>query len=259
MMIYEHCSDYILVDRVLQPDDFVIKIVHPSRQLLPEVEHMIEENWANTLASPLGNRFFDGGLWRYVSHRVHKNRIELVVEPTSFKIYKGTNIDRLELFQQYGESVMANPLIVNGMVRTIDGNSLFARRSDKVALFQHQIHIIGGTVPRKMDTLLGEDFFQTMREELFEEVAICPDEIDTLKCVGLRLNMPYRNRAVAFTVDVNVTAAELQARVAIDAYEHEELIFVSTDTAALTRFVQQHEKEIALPARCWIAWELSKY
>ena len=258
-MIYEHCSDYILVDRVLQPDDFVIKIVPQSRRALPEIEHMIEENWANTLASPLGGQFFDGGLWRYISHRVHVRHVELVVEPTRFKVYKGTNIDHPELLEKYGDFVMANPLIVNGMVKTIDGYFLFARRSDKVALFQNQIHIIGGTVPRKMDTLLGEDFFQTMREELFEEVAICPDEIDTLKCVGLRLNMPYRNRVVAFTVDVNVTAAELQGRVAIDAYEHEELMFVSTDTAALTRFVQQHEKEIALPARCWIAWELSKY
>ena len=106
---------------------------------------------------------------------------------------------------------MANPLIVIAMVKTVDGYLVFARRSEKVALFQNQIHLIGGTVPRNRETLTGADIFQAMRDEITEEAGVRSNEIRSLRCIGLRLHMPHRNRAIAFNVSVKIAAADMEA------------------------------------------------
>lgn len=255
-MMNMFASDYVLVDGIFEPDDLLVEVAPLNRKLMPEVESMIEKGWTSLLANPSTSHFYDGKLWRYVDHHCLDGKIKLFVEPTAFKTYKGTNIDHPEFLQQYGENVMANPLVVVAMTKTADNCLLFGRRSEKVALFQNQIHLVGGSVSRKKETLTGADIFQAMRDELIEETGVQEDEIVSLKCTGLRLHMPYRNRAIAFRAGIEITAAELEKRVGIDSYEHDEFIFVPDRASALAKFAKQYKKEISLPAWCWIVWRL---
>jgi len=257
-MIVNNNPNYLLVDGNFAPGDLCIEVVKSSRILAPEVELMIEENWANLLLNPSTSHFFDGALWRYVAHEYTDNKIKIIVEPTSFRAYKGMNIDHPEFFHKYGQEAMASPLVVAAMVKTSDNYLLFPRRSQKVALFQNQIHIIGGLVSRKRDVLTGEEIFQAMQDEIIEETGVQADEIEYLKCEGLRFHLPYHNYVFAFKTGIKINASELKNRVGVDAYEHEDFIFVPDRLYELDEFVRKYRESMSLPLKCWIDHELKE-
>lgn len=244
--------DFIAMGRNFLPQDFVIVTRASTRLETPEIEQRIAACWSSgngAESSPL----FDGALWRYADQTVTDRNIVLTVEPTSYRVYYGTNIQNPQFFNRYGDAVMANPLIVNAFIRTIDDRYLFARRSKHVAIFRQQIHVVGGTIPRKSNQLNGDDLFGAMQEELHEEVGITEHDIKTIRCVGIWTALPCRMRQVVYAVELSISSKRIMELTQTEQWEHNEWIYVTASDDALQRFLQEYRSDISEPLQMALA------
>src|SRR4051812_5458201 len=88
-----------------------------TRRLVPEVERIIDETW-NRLANNRGVHLFDGPMCRVESFEASVHTLTLVLSPTSYKPFLGTNLHNPHLAEQYGPDVMANPVGVSTLLET---------------------------------------------------------------------------------------------------------------------------------------------
>src|SRR4051812_17720135 len=79
-----------------------------SRSIVPEVERIISQTWTQVASQP-GVHLFDGPMCRMESFEASADTLRLVLSPTSYKPFLGTNLHHPELADRFGRDVMANP------------------------------------------------------------------------------------------------------------------------------------------------------
>lgn len=110
-----------------------------NRKVVPEIEHLIEENWQN-----MKNEIeilYNAEKFRIHSVKEKSDRVIIEMGLTCYKDYIGTNLGKnldafcvkgVELFNDR-QACLSDALGVGSMVVTADGYFLFVRRSFEVA------------------------------------------------------------------------------------------------------------------------------
>lgn len=184
-----------------------------SRELVPEVERIIEQTWSRVVSRP-GVHLFDGPMCRLESFDAAADALRLVLSATSYKAFVGTNLENARLAEQFGPGVMANPVGVSTLVETADGHLLLGRRNASVAYYPDRVHPFAGALePRD-----GADAFAAVCRELREELSLAPDEISDLRCCGLVEDRALRQPELIFLAASALSRHVVEAR--LDRVEH---------------------------------------
>src|SRR5688572_32174765 len=201
-----------------------------SRPIIPEVEAVIDEAWAEAQRRP-GVKLFDGPMCRLESWAASPARLELVLSRGSYKPFLGTNLSHPELADRFGPNALANPVGVSPALETSDGYLMLGRRNASVAYYPSRIHPFAGALePRD-----GSDVFAAVRRELAEELSFREGDVADVRCTGLVEDASLRQPELIFRATSTRTRAEIEAQVH-DA-EHHASWSVSAVPDALARAI----------------------
>ncbi len=202
----------------------------PSTFVLPDnLMHMVETEWRTACAQPHVN-LFDGPVCRLESFSLQNNNLTLRLSPNSYKNFIGTNACHPQWAEQYGQSVMANPVGTSVILCSADGHLIGGQRSQTVALYPNCAHPFGGMLePGKDGT--APDVTSEIKRELQEEVALEESDINDLRAIGLFSDMQLRQPELAFVATTHCNYATIATR--LDKEEHTALWSIADNKAAI--------------------------
>ena len=185
------------------------------RQTNEALDDAIEKTWREKLdqAQRTGQLLFNGWMARLIELQVDGGMLTLILGPTNYRDFVGTNLYNGHLLTTLGDAFFSNALGTSATVITRDGYLLYGRRSDNVAYHGGYLHTFGGTVDRSDRTPDGTyDLFAAIRRELREELSLTDDEIGEVVCTGLACDHQIHQPELLFDVQMNVTRGELLTR-----------------------------------------------
>ena len=148
------------------------------------------------------------------SWRVAGDVLELSLSETSYRIFYGTNLMNAGALSQYGSEVMANPVGVSTALQTSDGYLLFGRRNATVAYHPNRVHPFAGTLePRD-----GEDCFSAVERELHEELKITPEQIESIRCIGIIEDEVIQHPELIFHAKARLTREIIESQLQRDEH-----------------------------------------
>jgi hypothetical protein len=184
-----------------------------SRELVPEVERIIDEAWRRVLSRP-GVHLFDGPMSRMESFEASADVLRLTLSETSYKPFVGTNLEHPDLADRYGPGVMANPVGVSTLLETGDGFLMLGRRNAAVAYYPSRVHPFAGALePRD-----GADPFAAVYRELGEELSLSREDLADLRCCGLVEDHALRQPELIFLASTPLARQDVEGR--LDREEH---------------------------------------
>jgi len=187
--------------------------VASSRLIVPEVERLIDIEWAKMTAA--GEcLLFDGAMCRFEAWNATPTRLKLSFSQTSYKPFLGTNLTHPELSDRYGRRVLANPAGVSPAVLTHDEFLIFGRRNESVAYYPGRTHPFAGAMEPRDAT----NVFAAVTRELAEELALAEADLMELRCTGVAQDWNLRQDELIFRVTTRLTLAELERK--LDREEH---------------------------------------
>lgn len=231
-----------------EPAEVRVSYDAAPRPTTPELDQLIIEEWERqtALARDHGRLMFNGELLRYIGHEVSEEPqggrpfFSLTVGPTCYRDFVGTNLFNHHRLGEYGWHRFANPIGTTATLASSDGSICYGRRSARVAYHAGHIHTFGGALERKDMTAEGRvDVFASVLRELVEEVAVGPQDLQDLRCVGLIRDREIHQPEVLFEARLRMTAAELQERwlTAKEADEHDSLVMLPDQPGAIVPFI----------------------
>lgn len=205
------------------------------------VANQIATTWESAQhdATLHGRDLFSGPMTRLIDWSRSANSLHLDLGPTDYRTFVGTNLRHPEIADRYSADALANPLGVSIAVITSDNQIVLQKRSQNVFELPGYYHVGGGNV-EPVD-VAGPDapgIASTVQRELEEELAITPEQIAELVCLGLAENVHVRKPDLLVASYVTLSSIEIAPR---QNPEYSELIFVS-DERALTRFLTDNAK-----------------
>ncbi|MBI5762530.1 MAG: hypothetical protein HZA51_03280 [Planctomycetes bacterium] len=216
------------------------------RPSTPALDAFIAEEWERQVALAKGTQrmLFNGGMLRYVSHAVREDasgqRFEMTVGPTCYRDFVGTNLYGGHWLDRVGWERFSNAVGTTATILTADGMICYGRRSQRVAFHAGHVHTFGGALEMNDRTADGSvDVFGSLRRELREELALTPDDIDAIECVGLIRDKEIHQPELLFEARVRLTAKEIHIRweSAEAKDEHEGIVSFRDDPAAIEAFI----------------------
>lgn len=155
----------------------------------PDHRDLIQRNFRQQQAEALkvGRKLFNGKLARVRTVEGDAGGPPtLVLQPTDYVTFLTTN---LLAPQDFPPEQRANALGLSGVLTTSDGRLLLGRRSERVSYNRGKIHTIGGVVEWSRTppggVANGEWLAEQLYKELFEELAMDPEEIRELRVLSL--------------------------------------------------------------------------
>lgn len=234
----------VLMQGRFPPQRVCIVLDPRERPTTAQLDALIEAEWLPRLADAHrdGRLLFNGELLRYVGHRVLDGRLfELTVGPTCYRDFVGTNLYNNRRVDEFGWAAFSNPVGTTATLLTADGRICYGRRSMQVAFHAGHVHTFGGALePGDRDANGAIDVFDSVRRELLEEVGLCPDELESLTCVGLIRDTEILQPELLFEARVPLTTADLIERwtTAEARDEHHELIDLPNEPDAVVPFIR---------------------
>lgn len=199
-----------------------------SRRIEPEVELAIEAAWADAKAR-LGDKLFDGPMCRLERFDAAPDRLRLVLSPTSYRAFLGTNLHNARLADRFGRDVLANPVGLSTALETSDGYLLLGRRNAAVAYYPDRVHPFAGALePRE-----PIDVFAEIRRELHEELGLDAADVPSIRCVGLVEDRSLRQPELIFVARTAHPRDALEAR--LDREEHHAVYAARAERAHVQR------------------------
>lgn len=194
-------------------DQVKISSVPSTRLIVPEVERLIDETWADVSARP-GVHLFDGPMARLESWHASPEQLSLTLSDTSYKPFLGTNLHHPESADRYGREVLANPVGVSPALETADGWLMMGRRNSSVAYYPDRIHPFAGAMEPKD----RQDLFAAVRRELSEELGFGSADIADVRCTGIAEDPKLRQYELIFRVASTRTRGQIET--GLDQTEH---------------------------------------
>jgi hypothetical protein len=198
-----------------------------SRPVISKIEEAIEIAW--TRAHRPNVQLFDGPMCRLERLAVSPEMLDLVVSPTSYKVFVGTNMVNPQFADEFGEQALANPIGLSTSVLSSDGFVLLGKRNDRVAYYPSRIHPFAGAA-EPSDPL---NLFDEVRRELKEELSFDRDDVAELYCAGIAEDRSLRQPEVIFHCRSNRTRDEIIAR--LDRTEHHDVWSSPAEADAISR------------------------
>jgi 8-oxo-dGTP pyrophosphatase MutT (NUDIX family) len=183
-----------------------------GRRRVPAVDAAIDAAWANAAARP-GVRLFDGPMCRLESWDADPRRLHLVLSPTSYKVFVGTNMANPHLADDHGRDVMANPVGVSPSLLTADGFLMLGRRNASVAYYPGRVHPFAGCLePTDLDP------FSAVRRELAEELSLAEGDVPDVRCTGIAEDVSLRQPELILAATTTLSRSQVEGR--LDPAEH---------------------------------------
>jgi len=221
-----------------------------ARPTTDELEELITAAWDAKVEQTqrTGGILFDGALARYLHHEVCDGCLELLVGPTSYRDFVGTNLANRHQVGRFGWQRFSNPVGTTATIITRDGWLLYGRRSARVAYHAGYLHTFGGSLEQcdvAAETCGASgrgtiDAFASIRRELQEEIHLADDEIDELVCLGLIRDCEILQPELIFDATVRLRWEALLERLdPTDPYqEHVAIEACRDEPDALAPFLQ---------------------
>ena len=219
-----------------------------KRSTNPQIEQLIEDAWSKSSrqAENAGRTLFNGKLCRLINCEIQAGTLEMTLGETTYKEVVGTNFTNAQLRYVHGPEVLANPLGVSAAVVSNDGYVLLGQRSQKVFLNAGMIHPVGGTVtpPKTPDQTPSP--FDSMTKELTEELGLNSETITRNVCLGMVRAKPIVQPEMVFEVRLNANVGAIRAAAtdATDGFEHDELVAIRNDPAAMVTYIEKNVSQL---------------
>ena len=201
-----------------RPGQVLVAWGESSFSIDARIEQMIDRAWAKASAR-LGEKLFDGPLCRLESWSSDEQTLRLTVSRTSYRLFVGTNLSNAPL----ATNSMANPIGVSALLETSDGWLLLGRRNESVAYYPNRVHPFAGSLEPN-DPI---DVFNEVRRELHEELAMTPDDIADMRCLGMVEDVSMQQPELVFHVRVGRARREIEAN--LDRAEHTDTYAIRSD------------------------------
>lgn len=228
-----------------------------ARTTDPQIEALVERSWheAERQAAIHGRSLFAGPLFRLVSYELSGDRIRMLLGPTDYREFLGTNGNRRQIEQQVGPldlpHYLSNPLAVGAAVRSSDGKLVVGRRSQRTMQDQGCWHVPAGHVDPRFHLHEGRvDAFQAISDEIHEELG-CPREGLEPVLLGLVRATETLKPEMLFAVNLPISWAELSALPLNE--EHEAIQAIDDTPRAIDDFLRQSEPAV-VPAGAACLW-----
>ncbi len=196
------------------PQRVQIAWTRSTRGIVPDVEQLIERTWNDALRQQPGVHLVDGPMCRVESWRASDDALHLVLSRTTYKAFLGTNMRNPQLADQYGPSILANPLGVSPALVSSDNFLLLGRRNASVAYYPHKLHPFAGAIEPREDL----DVFDDVRRELREELSFDVGDVADVRCTGIVEDVALRQPELIFAVRSTRTRSQIESQV--DQTEH---------------------------------------
>jgi 8-oxo-dGTP pyrophosphatase MutT (NUDIX family) len=216
-----------------------------SRPHIKEVEQAIERAWSAANAQK-GKKLFDGPMCRLEQWNATPDVLELILSPTSYRIFFGTNLLNPKLADQFGKSALANATGLSAGLMTSDGFLMLGRRNESVAYYPGRVHPFAGS----MEPGDAGDVFAAMQRELGEELNIKSYEIQDIHCAAIAEDRSIRHPELILPIFLSLTREQIEAR--LDAAEHETCRAIPLKVADLERAIGDGEMTPIAAATVWI-------
>jgi hypothetical protein len=212
----------------------------PAGPSNPAVEELKSAWWAHVAeVTGRGGVLFNGPMVRYLSHTLDDGQLVIRAEPTDFTTFYCTNYLNHGLGERIGWQHFANPIGISANVITSDGCLVYGRRSQRVACHPGAVHAVGGALEPTDRNAAGElDVFASMERELREELNLAQHESVNLLCLGLIRDPQIRQPELVFDATLALTRDDLARRIGPDDEEHDGLVAVRDEPAALKSFLR---------------------
>jgi hypothetical protein len=192
---------------------------HRAASSLALQEHhlrAIDAAWDQALQRP-GIHLFNGPMCRLESFSLQRDKLDLRLSVTDYKHFLGSNAAHPQWADDYGPTVMANPLGTSVIICSLDGFLVCGKRSQAVALYPGFAHPFGGTLePDKH----GEppSLIDDIKRELSEELHLVEENYLAFYTIGLIEDRHLRQPELINYAAVNLTVEQLIAQT--DRLEH---------------------------------------
>lgn len=188
--------------------------VASSRPIILEVEAAIEAAWAKAASRP-AVYLFNGPMCRLESFDAAPEALRLKLSPSDYKTMVGTNLANASLADRYGQAVLGNGVGLSTSILSTDGHIMLGRRNARVNYYPSRIHPFSGSL-EPSETI---DVFAEVRRELWEELALGPEQVESIVCVGIAVDRSIRQPEMMFITQTRLDLHALRAR--LDMAEHE--------------------------------------
>lgn len=234
------------------PDSVRVELTGTPRLTSPALEALIAEEWVRRVDEAKRQKrvLFNGEMLRYVGHRISDDtspktsdspRLELIVGPTCYRDFVGTNLYNNRRVDEFGWDSFSNPVGTTATLITRDGRICYGLRSMSVGYHGGYVHTFGGALePSDRDASGAVDVFDSVRRELHEEVGLRADEAATLVCVGLIRDTEILQPELLFEAAIPLSFAELRDRwtCAEARNEHVDLVALADAPDAIVPFIK---------------------
>ncbi len=217
------------------------------------VQELIDATWDKQTrkASQNDRKLFNGRLCRLIDCASPGQGLRLQLGPVDFKTFLGTNLTHAHLRYEHGPDILGDALGVSAALQTADNFLLLGRRSEHVYYHPGRIHPIGGVVEPPEAANRTPCPFDSMTEELEQELALAAGAVDEMLCLGLVRDKHIVQPELIFDVKVHADVAELRAGAvgAKDRMEHAELLHVRNHPSSVITFVEANASEMTAVAQ----------
>jgi hypothetical protein len=218
-----------------------------TRAVIPEVERVIERTWSEARQRP-GIHLFDGPMCRLEAWGASAESLRLVLSRTSYKSFFGTNMCNPHLADEYGPSVLANPVGVSPALLSSDGYLMLGRRNASVAYYPEKLHPFAGAIEPRAPL----DVFDEVRRELREELSFADQDVSDMRCTGIVEDVALRQPELIFAVRATRTRDEIESRV--DQTEHGGSWSIPATRDALERALDQPDELTPVAVASLLLW-----
>ncbi|MCA9252003.1 MAG: hypothetical protein KDA54_12800 [Phycisphaerales bacterium] len=232
----------------------------PSTDVL---ERLIAEVWARerALADDSGAVLFNGDLVRHIDHALIDDGLHIDVGPTDYKSFLGTNLRNGVLLDEIGRDAFANAIGVSALItcNREPATVLLGHRSAKVVDQPGTIHTFGGALDADDRGDDGQiNVFAAVTREICEELALRPDDLAELECLGLVCDRSIWQPELVFAARVDMNADELANRVDVSSMtaEHLDVERIVDSPAEVAAYIVQAKRTtpVAMSALCLYGW-----
>ena len=207
------------------------------------LDSLVAKTWEEQTAAcrQSGRLLFNGRLVRYLRHRVRDGVLSIDAGPTDFANFLATNLLNWPRGQEFGWDMFSNPIGSSAVPITSDGRLLLGRRNQRVIFHAGYVHVIGGgleAVDCREDGTA--DAFSAARRELIEELALAPEEIGEVLCLGMIRDPTIRQPELIFDAALHLTWDEVAARLDPNDphQEHTKLLACPDEPDAILPFIR---------------------
>jgi hypothetical protein len=220
-----------------------------SSQARPTIEHVerfIEGSWLkrSQQAAAEGVALWDGKLCRLIEFSHDASTLDMLLGPTSFREFVGTNLHNAHLRYAHGPDVMANPVGVSALVQ-VKRYLILERRSQKVAYHAGRLHPVGGCLEGPADGT-APDPFDCVARETCEELGLAMENLQEPLCLGMVRDKHIHQPELIFELAVgsSVEAIRRHSVKAQSRYEHDELVVLADHPASVVDFIERKFAEL---------------